>query len=120
MIDPAQVVSIHPYFKVHPGKLEAFKALLPEMIAKAAAETGTLYYDFTVGDDVVFCREAYAGAEALLQHVASVDPIIQRALQIADLVRIEVHGSAGELAKLKEPLAPLQPSWFVFQAGVRR
>jgi hypothetical protein len=24
---PAKVVSLHPYFKVHPGKLEEFKAL---------------------------------------------------------------------------------------------
>ena len=32
------VVSIHPYFKVHPGKMDAFKASLPAFVEKAAAE----------------------------------------------------------------------------------
>ena len=27
------VVSIHPYFKIHPGKLEAARALLPAFVA---------------------------------------------------------------------------------------
>jgi hypothetical protein len=29
MNPPDHVVSIHPYFKVHPGKMEAVRALLP-------------------------------------------------------------------------------------------
>jgi hypothetical protein len=31
-------VSIHPYFKVHPGKLDASKTLLPRFIEKTARE----------------------------------------------------------------------------------
>ena len=35
---PANVVSIHPYFKVHPGQLGAFKAGLPAFIEKTRTE----------------------------------------------------------------------------------
>ena len=34
------------------------------------------------------------------------------ALNLAELVRIEVHGPAEELAKLKIPLEQLNPAWF--------
>src|SRR2546430_7988177 len=35
---PANFVSLHPYFKVHPGKLEAFKAGLSAFVEKTAGE----------------------------------------------------------------------------------
>jgi hypothetical protein len=38
--------------------------------------------------------------------------MLAQALTMADLIRIEVHGPAAELAKLKEPLAHLNPVWF--------
>ena len=38
--------------------------------------------------------------------------MLEQALAMADLIRIEVHGPAAELAKLKEPLAHLKPAWF--------
>jgi hypothetical protein len=34
-------VSLHPYFKVHPGKLDAVKAAFPRFVKKTAAETST-------------------------------------------------------------------------------
>ena len=37
---PANVVSIHPYFKVHPGKMGAFKASLPAFIEKTRSGDG--------------------------------------------------------------------------------
>ena len=36
-------------------------------------------------------------------------------MKIADLARVEVHGPAAELEKLKEPLAHLTPAWFVLE-----
>jgi len=42
----SKVVSIHPYFKVHEGKFDAFKALLPKLIAVTRSEEGCLWYDF--------------------------------------------------------------------------
>ena len=37
-------VTLHPYFKVHPGKLETFKAAFPAFIEKTAAEEKNLFY----------------------------------------------------------------------------
>ena len=105
-------VSLHPYFKAHPGKLEAIKAALPAFVDKTKAEQKNLFYEFSVNGDEVFCREGYADAEGLLAHLDSVGAMLAEALKIADLVRLEVHGPASELEKLKRPLAHLNPAWF--------
>jgi quinol monooxygenase YgiN len=111
-------VSLHPYFKVHPGKLDVFKAGLPAFMEKTKTETKNLFYDFTINGDEVFCREGYVDAEGLLTHLANVDSMLKEALKIADLVRLEVHGPGRELDKLKGPLAALSPSWFVREGEV--
>ena len=105
-------VSLHPYFKVPSDKMPYLKAILPEFAAKTRDETGNLFYEFTINDDEVFCREAYVSAEALLAHLDNVSAMLAQALTMAELVRIEVHGPAAELDKLKEPLAELNPTWF--------
>ncbi|HEX8280442.1 MAG TPA: hypothetical protein VF551_03620 [Chthoniobacterales bacterium] len=106
-------VSLHPYFKVPPDKLQMLTDVLPEFVAKTRAETQNLFYEFTINGDEVFCREGYANAEALLEHLGNAQAMLEAALQIAELIRIEVHGPAAELEKLKGPLAHLNPAWFV-------
>ena len=106
-------VSLHPYFKVPPDKLQMLKNVLPEFVAKTRTETENLFYEFTINGDEVFCREGYVNAEALLEHLGNVGAMLEAAMKIAELIRIEVHGPAAELEKLKEPLAHLNPSWFV-------
>src|SRR3954451_24788151 len=98
---PTNVVTIHPYFKVHPGKLDAFKAGLPAFIEKTAREDLNLFYEFTINGEEVFCREAYVGAEGLLVHLDNVKAELERALSMADIIRVEVHGPASELDKLR-------------------
>jgi len=109
-------VSLHPYFRVHPGKLETFTAGFPAFVEKTASEEKNLFYEFTVNGDEVFCREGYADAEGLLAHLENVGALLAEALKIADLIRLEVHGPAAELEKLKEPLAHLKPEWFTLEA----
>jgi quinol monooxygenase YgiN len=116
----SNAVSIHPYFKVHPGKLEEFKARFPAFIQKTATERDNLYYGFTISDDVAFCHEAYVGAEGLLAHLENVGPLLESVLKIADLIRVEIHGPAAELEKLKGPLGHLKPTWFTYVGGVNR
>jgi hypothetical protein len=98
----SRFISLHPYFRVPSDKMPHLKTILPEFAAKTRNKTGNLFYEFTINGDEVFCREGYVNAEALLA----------QALTMADLIRIEVHGPAAELAKLKEPLAHLKPAWF--------
>jgi hypothetical protein len=119
MKHPENLVTIHPYFKVHPGKLDQFKSLLPAFVEKTAREEKNLFYEFTAQGDEVFCREGYLGADGLLAHVDNVGAELQKALALADLIRVEVHGPAAELDKLRGPLAGLKPSWFTYICGVR-
>ena len=114
------VVSLHPYFKAHPGKLEEIKATLPSFVEKTKGEAKNLYYGFTVNGDEIFCREAYADAEGVLAHLENVGPELGEMLKLADLTRIELHGPAAELDKLRGPMAQLNPAWFACECGVER
>jgi len=116
----APPVSIHPYFKVRAGQMDAAKALLREFIVRVATEPGTLHYDFTIGGDIVFCRESYRDGDALLAHAGNVGALVDKMLTLSDLIRCEIHGPAAELPKLKEPLAGLKPTWFVYECGIGR
>ena len=90
-----------------------FKGSLPGFVAQTQGESQNLFYEFTINDDEVFCREGYANAEALLAHLDNVGAMLAEALKIADVIRLEIHGPAAELEKLKGPLAHLKPAWFV-------
>ena len=120
MIHPSQVVSIHPYFKVKPGKMADAKAVLARFVERTTRETGNLYYDFTINGDVIFCREAYAGADGLLAHLENVGAVLAEFTELVDVDRLEVHGAAAELAKLEPALAAMQPDYFVYECGVTR
>jgi quinol monooxygenase YgiN len=113
-------VSLHPYFKVHPGKLEAAKSAFRQFIVKTATENDNLFYGFTVNGDEILCREAYGSAEGLRAHLENVAAPLSEMLKVADLIRVEVHGPADELEKLKAPLAHLNPAWFTLEASVKK
>jgi quinol monooxygenase YgiN len=116
----ANFVSLHPYFKVHPGKEEAVKAMLPRFVEKTASESENLFYGFSINGDEIFCREAYESATGLLAQLDNVSALLSEMLKSADLIRIEVHGPADELEKLKTPLAHLKPQWFALEATLQK
>src|SRR5256885_12825629 len=87
-------VSLHPYFKVHPGKLEAVKAGFPRFVEKTATEKDCLFYGFTVSGDEVLCREAYESAEGVLAHLENIGGLAPRMLDLADFPPAGVHGPA--------------------------
>ena len=108
-------VSLHPYFKVHPGKLDAVKAGFPRFVEKTATEKDCLFYGFTVNGDEILCREGYTDAEGVLAHLDNIGALLAELLTMADLTRVEVHGLAAELEKLRAPLAHLNPKWFTLE-----
>lgn len=120
MSTPAPSVSIHPYFKVRAGQMAAAKAIIADFLRRTATEAGVLQYEFTIGDDTVFCREAYRDAAALLEHIGNVAEQVQQMLAISELTRVEIHGPAAELDKLRGPLAGMNPAWFVYERGLVR
>ena len=112
--------TIVPYFKVQSGKLEAFKELCERFVEKTDEEPKCLYYGFSFAGDQAHCREGYADAEGVLAHLQNVGSLLEEALKIADLTSLEIHGPEEELAKLKEPLADLDPQLFTLEYGFRR
>jgi quinol monooxygenase YgiN len=109
----SRFVSLHPYFKVHAGKMEDFMAGFPVFVELTKTEPKNLFYEFSVNGDEVFCREGYIDAEGLLAHLDNVGALLAQAMKMADLIRVEVHGPAAELETLRAPLAHLKPEWFV-------
>ncbi len=112
--------TIVPYFKIHDGKLDAFRKLCESFVETTANESKCLYYGFCFDGDEAHCREGYEDAEGLLAHLENVGTLLGEALQIADISRLEVHGPEQELAKLREPLANLGPQFFTLEYGFRR
>jgi len=112
--------TIVPYFEVQSGKLEAFKALCERFVEKTNGEPKCLYYGFSFDGDQVHCREGYEDADAALTHLGNVGSLLEEALKIAELTRLEVHGPEDELTKLRGPLADLNPQFFTLEYGFRR
>jgi quinol monooxygenase YgiN len=112
-LDSSDMVSIHPYFKARPGAMAQIKPVLQSFLARTRMEKDNLLYDFTINGDEIFCREAYRGAAAALAHLENVQEPLGEMLKLADLTRIEIHGPAAELEKLKSPMEKLNPHWFV-------
>lgn len=114
----SNAVSIHPYFEIREGNLDAFTALMPAFVEKTSAEPACLYYDFSRNGNTAFCREAYIGAGGVLTHLENVGELLGKFLELSDLARLEIHGPAVEIDKLREPLAGLNPTFFIRETGV--
>jgi quinol monooxygenase YgiN len=112
--------TIVPYFKVPANNMAAFKTICEQFVEKTNTEADCLYYGFSFHGDEVHCREGYKHAEAVLSHLENVGPTLAEALKISALTRLEIHGPESELAKLRAPLAPLNPAFFVLEYGFRR
>lgn len=66
-------------------------------------------------------RESYDDAASLLAHLDHVGAMLGELLKVAKIARLEVHAPAAEIDKLRGPLAPLNPQWFVLEpGGIRR
>jgi len=113
-------VTILPYFKVRSDELAAFKSLCEKFVERTESEGGCLYYGFSLDGDEAHCREGYVNAQALLTHLENVGDLLKQALELSELVRLEIHGPEQELEQLREPLAQLRPRFFKLEYGFRR
>ena len=120
MISPDTCCTLVPYFKVADGKLGEFRSLCERFLAKTRSEPGCVHYAFSFDGDAVHCREGYDDAAALLAHLENVGAILQEALKIAAVTRLEVHAPAAQIERLRAPLAGLSPTFFTIEGGFRR
>src|SRR5215472_1406349 len=113
-------VTIVPYLKVQPGKMQEFKGLCERFVEKSKTEAGCLYYGFCFNGDVAFCREGYKNGDAALAHLENVGTLLGEMQKITDIVRLEIHGPEAELAKMRGALTDLKPEYFTLECGFRR
>ena len=87
---------------VKPGELDAFKALMEEMVAGTSAEPSTLAYEWFISDDggTVHIYEKYTNSEAMISHVNGfLEKWAERFLAAVDVTRFTVYGSPNEAAR---------------------
>jgi quinol monooxygenase YgiN len=111
LISLAWLVTIQPYFKAHPGKEEQVAAVLEKFVTKTRGEAKCLFYEFSGSGEMVFCGEGYEGAAGVNHHLENIGEVLAEMLTVSDLMRLEFHGPAEELDKLRGPLAHLNAEW---------
>ncbi len=114
-------VTIQPYFVAKEGEMDRVRTYLEKMVERTQSEKDCLYYGFTICGDKVHCREGYVHAEGALAHLDNVGPLLQEALGsgVLELKELQIHGPEEELAKMREPLTDLNPSYWVLEYGFR-
>lgn len=120
MFQPDTCCTLVPYFTVQPDKLDDFKALGERFVEKTKTEAGCLHYAFSFEGNTAHCREGYTDAQAILAHLENVGSLLEEALTMSELARLEVHGPAEQIDQLREPLAQLSPQFYVLEMGIRR
>jgi len=109
-------LTLCPSFNVPEGKLEDFKATMPDFTAATKAGTREcLYWGFCSNGNKVFCREGYKTAEGILAHLGDVKDEFAKVAAFVE--KLEVHGPADELSKLKDALTPLGAKFYELDSG---
>jgi len=109
-----------PYFEIHEGKQDEMRGLCDLFVEQTRQEPGCMFYGFSFSERTMHCREGYQDAAGILNHLENVGALLDEALKISDLTRLEVHAPADQLDQLREPLADLNPKFFVLETGFRR
>ena len=117
-----QCVTIHPYFVIKEGELGSVRSYVEKFVELTGSEQDCLYYGFTFCGNKFHCREGYANATGALAHLDNVGPLLQELLESgkAELTDLQIHGPEQELEKLREPLAKLNPTYWVLEYGFRK
>lgn len=108
-----------PYFEVPKENMMAFKGLCQQFVDLSIGEKDCLFYGFSFHENTAHCREGYRHAEGILYHLDNVGDLLNEALKIAKLTRLEIHGAEDEIAKLRGPLGHLKPEFYVLEYGFR-
>jgi hypothetical protein len=114
-------VTIVPYFEIKESEMGKIKSYLEKFVDKTGSEKDCLYYGFTICGNKMHCREGYANGDGALAHLDNVGALLQEFLGsgLAELTDLQIHGPEEELAKMREPLKDLNPSYWVLQCGFR-
>jgi quinol monooxygenase YgiN len=101
MMENGSQVQYFVELTVFAGKVETFKRLAEEAINIALTKSKVLGYQFYFNSDGSKCYllEQYPDSEALLPHIASLQPIVQRVLAVSRVTKFEVFGNLNPEAR---------------------
>ena len=107
---------------VKDGKVEAFEALMQEMVAATKAdEPGALAYEWFVSDDKTTCHiyERYADSAAVMTHLGNFgSKFAERFLDALQPTRLMVYGQPSN--EVRAALAGLNPVFMAEIGGFAR
>jgi quinol monooxygenase YgiN len=106
---------------VKPGKIDAFKELMDEMVAGTRGEAETLNYEWYISSDqsTVHIFEKYAQSDAMITHVKGfMDKWAARFMDCVDATGFTVYGDPSEAAR--ELLAPFGGTYLAPWGGFAR
>ena len=107
---------------IRPGQLDAFKAVMREMIESTkATEPNTLSYEWYISADGAVCHtcERYADSAAIMTHMNTVrEKFSERYFQAAEPRRLVVYGNPDE--QVRTLFAGLKPLYLPSAGGFTR
>ena len=86
------------YLKIHPGKLDEFKAVAERCIKTVKEkDTGTLQYDWFLNDANSECHviERYKDSNAVLEHMGNLGDTLGELLAVVDL-SLNLYGNPSD------------------------
>jgi quinol monooxygenase YgiN len=114
-------VYFHLNFKIHDGKIGAFRKLADEMTALTKSEPGSLGYEWFLNADGSGCRllETYADQAAVTTHINGKGvALLPRLLEVSSITSFDVYGDPGPTAA--SSLSSLGAELFGQIAGIVR
>jgi quinol monooxygenase YgiN len=91
-------IKVTAKFKIKPGNLETFKALIPKMIAEVMEnDPGTLVYEWFLNEDIMECVawEVYKDSDSVLAHTGNIGGYLDQMLELSD-ASIEIFGNPSQ------------------------
>ena len=87
---------------IKPGQLDAFKALMNDMVAATKAnEPGALNYEWFISEDGTTCHiyERYADSAAVLAHAGNFAAFGERWAALTEVTRTNAYGTPSDEVK---------------------
>jgi quinol monooxygenase YgiN len=106
---------------VKDGSLEDFRVLMEEMVESTLNESGTLMYEWFLGEDGSSCHiyERYSDSDAVMTHVGTFGAnFAERFLALAEVTELSVYGDPSD--EVRAALAGMGASFLGTLGGFSR
>jgi quinol monooxygenase YgiN len=106
-------------FKIHKGKLKAFKKLANACIVTTKKkDKNTLEYNwyFNKKQNICMVQETYTDSKAVLTHVANLGNLLGKLSKVSDLT-FDIYGSPSKALIKSTALA--KPKFYTFYKGIK-